>query len=163
MLLLAFSAGLVILGTNARNPTKVARGAAVRAAVQSSRSDNVAPVITSVTPILPQAAQRIVISGRVLGTHTAFVSLDTPFLAIRDNTAHWAAGRMTPDNSDEVTLTVASWTDSQIVVIGFFGAYGAQGWKLSANDEIEVVVWNPQTGNGPAIYTLHVSEIKPVE
>ena len=118
-------------------------------------------MVTSVTLILPQAAQKIVVSGRNLGAHTQFTNLDTPFLAIRDKTADWAAGRMTPENSDEVTLSVASWTDAQIVVAGFSGAYATHAWKLNSGDEIEVAVWNPQTGNGPGLYTLRVSAAEP--
>lgn len=159
-LCLAISAGLVALLVAARNSGKESRVSAETAAVQSSRSDNAVPVITSITPILPKAIQKIVLSGRNLGSHTPFVNLDTPFLAIRDNTADWAAGRMTPENSDEVTLSVESWTDAQIVVAGFSGAYGSRGWKLAPGDGIEVAVWNPQTGNGPALYTLRVSAVE---
>jgi len=138
-------------------PKRRPQASAGQAAVQSSRSDNAAPAISSVTPILPQAIQKIVVSGRNLGNHTAFMNLDTPFLAIRDKTADWAAGRMTPENSDKITLTVESWTDSEIVLLDFSGAYATHGWKLSPGDEIEVAVWNPQTGNGPGLYTLRVS------
>ncbi len=114
------------------------------------------PVITSVTPVGPVPEQRIVIVGRGFGSYVAYTNQDTPYLAIRDTTAHWAAGRIIPTNWDEVTLSVASWTDSEIVVIGFAGAYGTQGWKLSAGDEIEIAVWNPQTHAGPGTYHLVV-------
>ena len=115
------------------------------------------PSITAVTPVLPEPVQKIVIRGHGFGTHAAFASLDSPYLAIRDKSAHWAAGRITPENVDEVTLTVASWTDSEIVVSEFSGAYGTHWWRLNAGDEIEIVVWNPQSGGGPASYKLQVS------
>jgi hypothetical protein len=114
------------------------------------------PVVSSVSPILPEANQTIVILGRGLGRYTSFDNLDTPFLAIRNNTAHWAAGRIIPENQDEVTLNVARWTDSQIVVTGLAGAYGRNNWVLNPSDQIEIAVWNPQTGAGPALYHLQV-------
>lgn len=124
----------------------------------SGREGNgtVTPLITSVTSIGPAPDQRIVIMGRGFGTHTPYENQDSGYLAIRDTTAHWAAGRITPTNWDEVTLSVASWTDSEIVVTGFSGAYGTKGWKLSVGDEIEVAIWNPQTHTGPGIYHLNV-------
>lgn len=115
------------------------------------------PVITSVTPILPQPNQTIVIQGHGLGSYTNFTALDTPYLAIRDQTAHWAAGRIMERNWDEITLNVARWLNSEIIVTGFDGPYGQNGWKLSPGDEIEVAVWNPQTGAGPALYHLKVA------
>jgi len=115
------------------------------------------PVITAVTAIGPAPDQRIVIMGRGFGSHVAFTNQDTPYLAIRDNTARWAAGRIIPTNWDEVTLNVASWTNSEIVVTRFSGAYGTRGWKLSVGDEVEIAIWNPQTHAGPGVYRLHVS------
>jgi DNA-binding winged helix-turn-helix (wHTH) protein len=115
------------------------------------------PVISLVTPILPQPNQTILIRGHGLGRYTSFTNVDTPFLAIRDQTAGWTAGRIFDRNYDEVTLTVASWTDSEIVVTGFGSAYSRGFWKLNAGDEIQVAVYNPQTGAGPATYSLHVS------
>lgn len=116
-----------------------------------------APAITSVSGIVPASNQVIVIKGKHLGVHTYYADGDTPFIAIRDTTARWAAGRIIPANWDEVTLDVASWTDSEIVVTGFAGAYGQHWWKLNSGDKIEVAIWNPQTQEGPAIYHLTVS------
>jgi hypothetical protein len=115
------------------------------------------PVISSVTPILPEADQTIVILGHSLGTYTSFNNLDTPYLVIRDNSVHWAAGRIIPENQDEVTLNVARWTDSEIVITGLAGAYGQKNWVLNPSDKIEIAVWNPQTGAGPALYHLNVT------
>jgi excisionase family DNA binding protein len=112
------------------------------------------PEISSVTPILPRPDQTIVIKGHDFGWYTSFSGLDTPFLAIRNITGHWAAGRIIDLNPDDVTLSVAKWTDSEIVITGFSGKYGQENWKLQPGDGIDVAVWNPQTGTGPGIFHL---------
>jgi DNA-binding winged helix-turn-helix (wHTH) protein len=119
------------------------------------------PSIFSVTPILPHAKQRIVISGRGFGFHTPYANSDSAYLAIRDITANWAGGRIIPQNWDEVMLDVESWTDTEIVVSGFSGSYGLHGWKLAAGDELEIAIWNPQSGAGPELYSVHVSKNTP--
>jgi len=126
-------------------------------AVERSSKLATGPLITSVSRIEPKPDQTIVIKGRGFGTHCYYANQDTPFLAIRDKSTRWAAGRIVPENWDEVTLNVASWTDSEIVVTGFAGAYGSHWWKLKSGDEVEIVVYNPQTGAGPATRTLRVS------
>ncbi len=117
------------------------------------------PEIASVTPILPQARQRIVISGRGFGSHLPYVHTDSPYLAIRNDTAHWAAGRIIPWNSDEVMVDVERWTDTEIVVSGFSGDYGVKGWKLTTGDKLEIAVWNPESGFGPSSCHLTVSSL----
>jgi DNA-binding winged helix-turn-helix (wHTH) protein len=112
--------------------------------------------IGSVSAIVPEARQRIFIRGRSLGLHTPFANTDSAYLAIRDKSADWSAGRLIPQNWDEVTVDVESWTDTEIVVSGFSGDYGNNGWKLNAGDEIEIAVWNPQSGAGPALYHTRV-------
>jgi excisionase family DNA binding protein len=119
-------------------------------------TDDSKPEISSVSPILPQARQRIVIQGRGFGLHVPYANTDTPYLAIRDDSARWAAGRILPHNWDEVMLNVESWTDNQIVITGFSGDYGKNGWKLTAGDKLEIAVWNPQNGVGPALYHVRV-------
>ena len=113
--------------------------------------------ITSVSPILPQRDQTMVVRGRGFGLHTPFSNTDTPYLAIRNTTRLWAAGRIIPQNWDEVMVDVKSWEDRQITISGFSGAYGSGEWKLLPGDQIEVAVWNPQSGRGPALYHLSVS------
>jgi len=54
-------------------------------------------------------------------------------------------------------LDVESWTDTEIVITGFSGDYGIKGWQLNEDDELEVAVWNPQTGAGPARYAISVT------
>lgn len=118
------------------------------------------PSITSVSPIAVQANQTITITGSGFGSHPSYSSQDTPYLAIRDKTAGWAAGRVTRSNVDAVTLSVAGWTDSRIVVAGFGGAYGGR-WQVNNGDQVEVAVWNAQTGAGPATYDLTVGGAPP--
>jgi DNA-binding winged helix-turn-helix (wHTH) protein len=119
--------------------------------------DDSRPEISSVTPILPQARQRIVIRGRGFGLHVPYARTDTPYLAIRNNTAYWSAGRVVPHNVDDVMLDVDRWSDDEIVISGFSGEYGAKGWTLKEGDAIEVAVWNPQSGVGPALYRTTVT------
>lgn len=113
--------------------------------------------IASVSPILPQRDQEIVIRGTGFGMHTPYMHTDSPFLAFRDKTAGWAAGRIIPQNWDEIMVDVKSWEDTKIVLSGFSGSYGGKGWKLSPGDRIEIAIWNPQSGRGPAVYHLTVS------
>lgn len=135
-----------------------------RAAVQSepARKEGLkgvdgVPEIFSVSPIIAQARQRIVISGRGFGLHAPYSRTDSPHLAIRDETRDWSAGRMIPENWDEVMLDIESWNTNEIVLSGFSGDYGQKGWNLIAGDWLEVRVWNPQTGFGPARFQLTVS------
>ncbi len=60
--------------------------------------------------------------------------------------------------NDAVTLVVTSWTDSRIVLGGFSGAWGANGWLLNNADDIEIFVWNAQSGNGPAYIKTQVGQ-----
>jgi hypothetical protein len=115
------------------------------------------PKIGSVSAILPAARQRIVIRGRGFGLHTPYEDTDSPFLAVRDNTHDWAAGRIVPQNYDDVKVDVELWDDGEIVISGFSGKYGQNGWELRPGDQVEIAVWNPQTGNGPALFHLQVS------
>jgi len=142
-------AGFVLWSRKAREVS----GASVKVATdRNPRADTGVPFITSVTPILPQQLQTIVIKGRGLGSYGYFNKLDSPFLAIRDKSAGWAAGRIIAENADDITLSVSSWNDSEIIVTGFAGDYGKDTWLLHPYDRIEIAVWNPQNGEGPAVY-----------
>jgi hypothetical protein len=121
----------------------------------STRSDG-DPEIISVSPVFPLAKQKIVVQGRGLGLHTAYAHTDSPYLAFRDLTSHWAAGRIIAQNWDEVMLDVEIWTDKEIIVSGFSGEYGQHGWNLAPGDQLEIAVWNPQTGSGPALFHVQV-------
>jgi hypothetical protein len=115
----------------------------------------IAPVITTVSPILPQQTQTIMISGSGFGTQPSYTG-NSHYIRITDVTRGWNAGSSDDPGGDAVTLAVASWTDSQIVISGFTGAYGQGTWSLNAGDTVQVQVWNAQTHAGPATYTLSV-------
>lgn len=115
------------------------------------------PEITSVTPILPQRRQSIVINGRGFGSHSPYTHTDSPYLAIRDQTGGWAAGRILPQSHDEVMVDVDSWTDTEIALSGFSGDYGKNGWALNPGDNLEIAIWNAQSGAGPALFNIRVS------
>jgi DNA-binding winged helix-turn-helix (wHTH) protein len=112
--------------------------------------------IVFVSAIVPLARQKIVIRGRGFGLHVPYAHTDSPYLAIRDQTRDWAAGRMIPQNWDEVMVDVESWTDNEIVISGFSGEYGRRGWQLAVGDDLEIAVWNPQSEAGPAIFHTRV-------
>lgn len=131
-----------------------------RAGAQIMRARGNQPRITSVSSILPVARQRIVISGRGFGLHVPYARTDSPYLRIGNETADWEAGHLVPHNWDEVMLDVESWSESEIVITGFSGDYGKGRWKLNEGDELEIAVWNPQNGDGPALYKTKVVEVK---
>ena len=53
-----------------------------------------------------------------------------------------------------VEINVAKWTDSQIIISGFVGSYGGSSRSLHIGDQIQINVWNAQSGLGPAVYTV---------
>jgi DNA-binding winged helix-turn-helix (wHTH) protein len=154
VLALAVSATTIFLH-RPRNPSSSAESDG-RAKAAASSGIEFEPNIFSVSPILPLAKQRIVIKGRGFGFHTPYAQTDSAYLAIRDTTADWAGGRIVPQNWDEVMIDVEHWTDTEIVLSGFGGSYGQHWWKLTAGDQLEIAVWNPQSGAGPALYHVRV-------
>jgi hypothetical protein len=110
------------------------------------------PLISSVSPILPQATQTITISGSGFGTQNAFNGT-SKYLKIHDNTANWDAGY----SGDWINVNVIQWTDTQIVIKGFTGAYGLSEWKLNTRDKLTISVWNAQTGSGPVTFNATVN------
>ncbi len=68
---------------------------------------------------------------------------------------------MVPHNWDEVTVDVESWSDDEIMIAGFSGDYGKGTWKLNVGDELQIAVWNPQSGEGPAVYKTRVISGEP--
>jgi len=84
--------------------------------------------------------------------HSAYTG-NSVDLNLVDVTKIWAAGCLGPGVDCAVTLIVDSWTDSTIVLGGFSGAWGAPNpdkpgttWTLSTGDEVQINVFNPQTG-----------------
>jgi hypothetical protein len=71
------------------------------------------PLITSVSPILPQPNQTITISGTGFGTQQPY-SGDSLYIRITDVTSQWNAGFTGDSPADFVTLGIASWADALI-------------------------------------------------
>ncbi len=119
-----------------------------------------APSIASVTPIMPQATQDILIRGIGFGSQPAYEG-DLPFLILEDVNKNWRAGcRGRPEcgpGDNTITLRVSSWTDSEIHVEGLGGRYAVNpSFRLEPGDEVKLWVWNTQTGTGPATYNVTV-------
>lgn len=144
-----------------KNPVTITTGQPLTASAPSPTAPPaMAPVIASFTPISPQAAQTIVIKGSGFGSQPAFDG-DSPALMIDNLTRNWRAGcRERPEcggGDNAVTVRVPSWQDGEIHIDAFTGSYGSSGWVLNPMDQIQVSVWNAQTGTGPATYALTVS------
>jgi hypothetical protein len=103
------------------------------------------PTIISVSQFLPAQNQEIIISGNGFGTLAPYTNTTSNYLLIEDVTnSDWGAGW----NGDWVTVSVSVWTDNQIVITGFAGSYGTNGWVFRTGDNVVISVWNPQSGTG---------------
>jgi hypothetical protein len=97
--------------------------------------------------------QPITITGAGFGSQFAYTG-DSKYIELSDlSGTPWNAG-LTGDN---VTLSVSSWTDTQIVLAGLSGTYSASGHCIRPGDQLSIKVWNAQTGSGPATYALVAS------
>lgn len=132
------------------NPQTGAGPATFEVTVAGEGQNFVGPRITSISPVTTRANQKIIIKGQGFGTHAPSAKETTQFLLISDETSKWVAGRV-GQNAYSVWLNVSHWTDTEIEVSGFAGAYGSDDRKLNAGDQINVMVWNAQTGAGPAV------------
>jgi hypothetical protein len=126
------------------------------------------PFIASVSPILPEPRQTIVIKGTGFGdvqpgtearpdgsVVTLACNTSGPSLSIRDRghgSHSWSSGRRTCDNIDAIGVRLVSWKDTEIVLAGFGAALGPEpgyGWHIGAGDPIEVMVMGPgEAGEG---------------
>jgi hypothetical protein len=115
------------------------------------------PKIKSVTFSGSGATLKITITGTGFGAAPAGVpgTVDIPYLNFLDWNVKapgqfnvpWGAGWAAQGLSDTVTLNYASWTDTQIVINGFGGAYGSNGLTVSANDPYVIWLWQPPGTN----------------
>jgi hypothetical protein len=137
------------------NPQTGADPATYEATIIGTAAD-VLPHITSVSPISQNADETILIKGQGFGSHSPYSNQTTPYLAIADETANWVAGRVGPQNIYSILLSVDHWTDTEIGVTGFGGAYGQRDERLNLGDQLIIKVWNAQNGAGPATYRLAV-------
>jgi hypothetical protein len=110
-----------------------------------------APKINAVGPVSSENYTSIEIVGSCFGTGNTSSRADTAYFRITDITArNWNACSTRDPGTDSVTCNLPSWTNTGIIVDGFTGAYGQNGWVFSNGDHIEIQVWNPQSGKGPA-------------
>jgi len=117
------------------------------------------PEITSISKITTQQFQTITITGSGFGTHKAYTG-DSDYISFLDTTKKWQAGYqgclLGFCTTDTVTLIVHEWTDTKIIVGGFSGDWGSDGFTLSVGDSEQISVFNPQTSAGPAQKTVTI-------
>jgi hypothetical protein len=111
------------------------------------------PTINTVGPFEVMAASTFEITGSCLGIGNTVSGADTGYFRIRDRTAGWNACWTGDPGTDVVTCKVSSWTNTGITFSGFTGGYGHNGWVITNGDHIQVEMWNPQSGKGPATCT----------
>jgi hypothetical protein len=107
-----------------------------------------------------QQTQTIVIEGSGFGTLQPYTGVSSDILLFDLTAGHWSAGYAGScyDGAcdDLIGFVVESWTDSKIVLGGFTGPWGENGWKLNNGDSVQFNVWNAQSGSGPATITTTV-------
>jgi serine/threonine-protein kinase len=108
------------------------------------------PKITTVGAFEASAPQAVQISGSCFGAGNTTSGTDTAYFRISDLTAGWNACWTGDPGTDYVTCDISSWTDHEITFSGYTGDYGQSPWVVAEGDDIEIQVWNPQSGNGPA-------------
>jgi len=106
-------------------------------------------------------AGRLDIVGTCFGEALPFRGEDRSFLRI----SVLAPGASLPNSSwnacwtgdpgtDSVTCDVEQWSDKHVVVTGYAGVYGQNGFVFSVQNDLAVQVWNAQTGAGPSVALL---------
>ena len=110
------------------------------------------PVITSVSTISPTQTQTITIHGQGFGEHNPYNG-NSEYISVSDLTRQWSAGYL----GSAVTLNVTSWSDTKIVISGFTGQYGNQGWVLYSGDSIQITLWVAPDLTRPITYRTTVS------
>jgi hypothetical protein len=121
-----------------------------------------APTIKSVTPIQAEQTQKIVIKGRDFGKmhpyngdscciEFSITNYQCEYFGSYDVwNAGWSGGTQGPN---EVTLNVKKWSDKEIVVTGFTGAYGYTCYTLESGNPITIKVWNAKNQSSPATWS----------
>ena len=110
------------------------------------------PVITNVSSIYPTQTQTITIRGQGFGQHNPYNG-NSEYISVSDLTRNWSAGYL----GSAVTLNVTSWSDTKIVISGFTGQYGKQGWALYSGDSIQITLWVTPDSTRPVTYKTTVS------
>jgi eukaryotic-like serine/threonine-protein kinase len=109
------------------------------------------PKIATVGAFEANATQTVQISGSCFGAGNTTSAADTAYFRVSDLTAGWNACWTGDPGTDLVTCDISSWTDQEITFSGYTGEYGQSNYVVAAGDNIEIQVWNPQSGQGPAI------------
>jgi hypothetical protein len=104
------------------------------------------------------ALMQIQVQGVGFGTLPAGFSLpltnNSPYVAVQNNSEKWQAGNIL--NDDPFQVNVASWTDTQVLLNGFYSSPAFGNLPLKPNDSLSVWVCNPSSGNcgsGDLVYT----------
>jgi protein kinase-like protein len=112
------------------------------------------PKINAVGTFEATATQTVKITGSCFGVGNVASERDTAYFRISDQTAGWnACWNGDPNGGDYLTCDILSWTNQEITFTGFAGGYGQDG-SVSDGDHIEIQVWDPQSGKGPATYKV---------
>jgi Protein kinase domain len=106
--------------------------------------------LNTVGPFEATAAQTVEITGCGFGTGNTTSAADSAYFRISDLTGGWNACSTRDPGTDSVTCGISSWTNTTIIFTGFAGSYGQYTWAVGKDDKLEVQVWNPQSGKGPA-------------
>jgi hypothetical protein len=121
------------------------------------------PEIATVGAFEASATQTVEISGSCFGAGNTTSGADTAYFRISDITAGWNACWTGDPGTDLVTCGISSWTDNEITFSGYTGDYGQYNYVVTEGDEIEIQVWNPQSGNGPAICQIVAGSGNPAD
>jgi Divergent InlB B-repeat domain/IPT/TIG domain len=108
------------------------------------------PSISSVGSFSDASSQTVIISGSCFGTQSSYTDQDNPYFRISDNTQPWSGCRDASGNTDYVTCSISSWTNTSITFTGFDGAgpYGSgEEYHLDPGDQLGIMVWNPTNDN----------------
>jgi hypothetical protein len=111
------------------------------------------PKMDSISGLVAAQSQTVIITGSGFGTHVPY-SGSSSFISLQDPTASFGAGY----GGDTVGLAVSLWSDTQIVLQGFTGAYGSgtDQYQLSTGDQLVLAIYNPISGDGPSLCSLVV-------
>ncbi len=93
---------------------------------------------------------QVFISGHGLGDQAAYLGNNADISVLDPGIVQ--AGF----NGDAVTANVGLWNNDQIVINGFNGAYGQNGWTISAGNTLDFNISNPQDSLGASTFSYTV-------
>jgi len=124
-------------------------------------------LVERVSPIYAMKTQGIIIDGEGFGpppktilltpeggvdTYAESYSTSMRIDNLGEGPHHWIAGRGGPLNYCDISVKLASWTDSRIVLTGFDGPLGTSctdQYRIAPGDKLQIVIWGPQNRCGP--------------